>query len=354
MSESANKKQRIYYWDNMKGILIFLVVLGHALYSFQNFSKINAIVDILYMFHMPAFVFISGYFSVSKNSRSYKSLAPLFFAFLIFNTVHMMYAGTWHILSPYYSCWYLIALIFWRLITPHLAKIKGILPMLLVISLIAGFWKDIDNTLAMARIITFYFYFMAGYLYRDGYFSKIADKYKSLDNKKKGILITAFSVSSLALLLLGYKFLSFKTADLLMQHYIRNTRIMQRGYIFVTAIIVIITILLITPKKEIPILSTIGRNSLTIFLFHRIITLICAKYLGAYLSSTLIALLYGLLLSVAITLLFGLDPIAKYIKLALNKGADLTLCIGDGAKYTVAKLIFIIIAILVTLYMLLL
>ena len=88
MSEITAKKQRIYYWDNMKGILIFLVVLGHALYSFQNFSKINAIVDIIYMFHMPAFVFISGYFSVSKNSRSYKSLATLFFAFLVFDSIH--------------------------------------------------------------------------------------------------------------------------------------------------------------------------------------------------------------------------------------------------------------------------
>ncbi len=54
---------RIYYYDNAKALLIFLVVLGHILqyanrdYSILPFSLIQCFI---YSFHMPAFFMISG------------------------------------------------------------------------------------------------------------------------------------------------------------------------------------------------------------------------------------------------------------------------------------------------------
>lgn len=47
--------------DLLKGYAIILVVLGHALqYNINNFDN-NIVFRIIYSFHMPLFMFASGY-----------------------------------------------------------------------------------------------------------------------------------------------------------------------------------------------------------------------------------------------------------------------------------------------------
>lgn len=64
-------KQNLLYrdksFDGLKYILIFLVILGH-----MNTSDFNALwtTKIIYSFHMPVFIFISGYFSSTEINAS--------------------------------------------------------------------------------------------------------------------------------------------------------------------------------------------------------------------------------------------------------------------------------------------
>lgn len=62
---------RSTYFDIVKAVAIWLVVLGHCIQSFYyNYQEISMELAI-YMFHMPLFMFISGYFfypSVQKTS----------------------------------------------------------------------------------------------------------------------------------------------------------------------------------------------------------------------------------------------------------------------------------------------
>lgn len=60
---------RIAYYDILKGITMILVVLGHCMQSFSSTPK--ELVVPIYMFHMPLFMMISGYFifpSINKYS----------------------------------------------------------------------------------------------------------------------------------------------------------------------------------------------------------------------------------------------------------------------------------------------
>ena len=54
------EKVREYKFDNLKILLILLVVLGHII---EPFYKLNTLYLIIYAFHMPVFVYISGYFA---------------------------------------------------------------------------------------------------------------------------------------------------------------------------------------------------------------------------------------------------------------------------------------------------
>lgn len=59
---------RDFSFDYIKGVLIFLVVLGHvvAYISYPYFSD-NWLFTFIYSFHMPLFVFISGFFFASAK-----------------------------------------------------------------------------------------------------------------------------------------------------------------------------------------------------------------------------------------------------------------------------------------------
>ena len=119
------QKERIKYFDNIKGLLIVLVVFSHFLYEFQD-----NILKSIYFFHMPIFIFVSGYFS--KNS-SKNNLLKLLFYYIVGNTILMwfsflMYKTPFSLIEPYYSYWYLIALIFYRKFISYVKDIKFILP----------------------------------------------------------------------------------------------------------------------------------------------------------------------------------------------------------------------------------
>jgi len=61
------EKNRLYYLDTMKGILIILVVLGHAIQSTIPDYQHNFLFRLIYSFHMPLFFLISGYLTLKEK-----------------------------------------------------------------------------------------------------------------------------------------------------------------------------------------------------------------------------------------------------------------------------------------------
>ena len=79
-------KKRAYCFDNLKCILIFLAVLGHLLTLSPEWGGWNdAIYRLIYSFHMPVFLFITGWFAVYKRRTIIFHLAYLY---LLFQTIH--------------------------------------------------------------------------------------------------------------------------------------------------------------------------------------------------------------------------------------------------------------------------
>lgn len=60
---------RLYYLDNLKGLLIILVIRGHAIqFTLPDYENVFAF-RLIYSFHMPLFFFISGFLA---NRGGYK------------------------------------------------------------------------------------------------------------------------------------------------------------------------------------------------------------------------------------------------------------------------------------------
>ena len=130
-------KERDYFFDNLKAVLIFLVVLGHFLLPIHGESVLVVVKRLIYVFHMPLFVFVSGYFAkkIYKNGQyNFKKILYLIKAYIIFViAIQIVYAlcgfrdfSEINFFSQSGAPWYLFAMIVWYLTIPVIRKYKEI------------------------------------------------------------------------------------------------------------------------------------------------------------------------------------------------------------------------------------
>jgi fucose 4-O-acetylase-like acetyltransferase/poly-gamma-glutamate capsule biosynthesis protein CapA/YwtB (metallophosphatase superfamily)/lysophospholipase L1-like esterase len=315
-----NTENRSYFLDNAKGILIFLVVFGHFILPFRGQPFLKLLADFIYIFHMPAFVFISGYLSKFVSDQK-KSQFKLLTIYLFFNYLLMLFSVNYldrdlSLLTPYFSYWYLIALLAWRYITPIIAKHPKALPLSLLISLLAGYHQEIGNQLALSRIIGFYPFFLAGYLCKTNHLNTFIYKRKKLHRLAGAVIILACFIITARLSLQD-----FVLNDLLFFPYESSGKILVRIKIILACIAVMTGLAVLTPQTRIRLLSQWGRNSLSIYVLHRYIPFLTESFLKAQ-SSQFEILIVSLALSIVTTIILGIDKINQKLNRVLNIVSD--------------------------------
>src|SRR4051812_48829782 len=84
--------------DALKGAAILLVVLGHAVQSsYVNFDS-NPLFRVIYAFHMPLFMFVSGYIAFygrdnSSMSQLRKKISTLVIPFVAWYAIGALITG---------------------------------------------------------------------------------------------------------------------------------------------------------------------------------------------------------------------------------------------------------------------
>lgn len=158
-------KERIPLFDNIKIVLIILVLFGHALEEISLENGYGIIRACIYSFHMPVFIFISGYFSGGGASESKKIIVNCGIPYFIFNTIYVIWTERTffvNVFLPRYIFWYFFSLLIWRLSINDLKKIKGLLLWALLLGLYIGAIREADRFMSISRIIAFFPYFIIG------------------------------------------------------------------------------------------------------------------------------------------------------------------------------------------------
>ncbi|MEL7566584.1 MAG: CapA family protein [Dehalobacterium sp.] len=326
-------KERSMYWDNIKGILIFLVTLGHFLWNYWGLGLAGSLVTFIYLFHMPAFIFVSGFFSKSDHSRSMESLFKLGVIYIIFNTAIMIFSfvllnTSFQLITPSYSFWFLISLIIWRLTIKYIEGIKNILLISVIVAIFVGFWSDITNVIAISRTIVFFPFFIVGY--------KLSTKksYNFINNRKqinyfKGGLLLLYTICLSVLFI--YKINGLSDSIFLMESYDTMLDFFIRIAIFSIAALMIMSIVIITPKKPLPLLCKWGKNSLVIYVLHRFITL---TFFNAFPADNYNEYYIGFafLASFITLLIFGSDMVTRIFNSVINRITDAFLFRKDNQR----------------------
>ncbi len=270
---STSLRKRDVRADSATGALLVLVILGHVLEA-MNGSAAHAATLWIYMFHMPAFVFISGYITqFSRKWSPVKIITRLLFPYIVFALILRLMAplltGDAFVLKlsvPPWSLWYLPALMAWRLAAPLLQRIPVAIALgaAVALSVIAAgaSWVGVPYTLG--RIVGFLPFFVAGLLWREQWWHWLL----SLPAR---IIATVIIVGSAALVALGQSPLERKhfafsrsSQDLDLS---ALSAMQHRAAVLVIATVLGLAVISMT-MRAISALAAIGMVSLTVYLLQ--------------------------------------------------------------------------------------
>ena len=317
------QKRRDPYWDNLKFVLIFLVVLGHFLMPAPSKGQFTGTLYYwIYLFHMQAFVFVSGYTSksyVSKKGKQNK-LTGFLVTFVIFTiSIEVIEFIFTHGVRPkiLYTVtgapWYMLAMFFWYLLLPLVARLRPAvsIPAAFILAVFCGIFSECGSFLSISRIIVFFPAFLAGYYFDGSWINKISRNSRILSCF---ILITCFIVLF---------FCRNEMSDFLKIIYAKSSYAdlnisnisgcVYRLLWYVVSAVMTFSLMNIIPKKRM-LITYVGERTLSIYIVHRLIRDVF-KYLDLYryLGSGLQLLVLCVLISLIVVYATSAEPVFNFI-----------------------------------------
>ena len=193
-------KMRLHHFDMLKGIAIFLVVVGHVLTMCIRDIDNAVLFKFVEKIHMPIFFFISGYFTYKLNEKGRLKMPnllsrakQLLIPFFVVSTLWIFYFPKSGLQSPFISTWeglyfsvgkngYWFTLclfeiiLLYSILTPLFSmcqKIISKVALMICVWILLGISKDIVPEvtcalLGLSMVFDFFPIFMVGVLVREG------------------------------------------------------------------------------------------------------------------------------------------------------------------------------------------
>ncbi|MEU8689543.1 acyltransferase family protein [Streptomyces sp. NPDC048665] len=161
------------FFDNVKFLAIVLVAAGHSWAPLKSDSRVlEGLYNVVYTFHMPAFVIISGYFSRSfdmRPDRLKRLVTGIAVPYVVFQTAYLLFRHfvghspePFDLVSPWYLTWFLCALFVWRLSSPLWKLVRRPVPVALGIAVVGSVSVGTGGALDLGRVLQFLPFFVLG------------------------------------------------------------------------------------------------------------------------------------------------------------------------------------------------
>ena len=272
------------YFDNLKGILILLVVIGHFILPMEKTRPVWGIFYTIYLFHMPMFAMISGYFSkgMYRDGKFHmERFLRILWLYIVFKlAVHVtenLAAGTSFLVPIDFlyesgSPWYLFAMMWWYLSIPfaNMFKPKAVLIGAFALSILSGYQPSLGYGLAMGRTLAFLPFFYAGY-----YMKK--EQVDNFRNAKWKWIFAVCAAGIAGALILGNQglFGSVERFVYGLNYWETNAALLPwcgliRAAHYGLVLLMVLGIMAVTTSKK-TILTGIGMRTLPIYILHRLL-----------------------------------------------------------------------------------
>lgn len=263
--------KRDYYFDNLKGFLIFMVVFGHILENISgNIVDSEYLVLVIYLFHMPLFTFVSGYFARRSNRSTQEKVTSTIKIYIIAQIAYTLFYKfiinvddiKLKILYPHWTLWYLLSLTCWYIIADYIKDSKKWIIGSIIASLLIGLDTTVGGFVSISRTVFFLPFFIAGYSMDKQCIDKIM-------TKKRIIFIVCFIILGISYVLKHeipvdalYEYCDYKW------HFEITTQgLIIRIFHYIAAFITGAGVMALTSKNK-TFWAFYGRNSLIVYLIH--------------------------------------------------------------------------------------
>ena len=312
--------------DNVKMVLVTLVVVGHAIGLVQATQGSHWVYDFLYLWHIPAFVFVSGYLSKSFewDRRRMKGLVytlavpyllfePALYYYRVFVVGETEPGLLW--LNPHWTMWYLIVLLMWRLVTPILKLHWLFLPASVVVSLVGGLWNT--DALMIPRFLGLLPFFVLGLHLKPRHIKRLDDVWVRIAAVPAlaGICVMALYTDTWARTALLWYDAGYDEIP------IDNEIVFQtRLTVMMLGLAGAFSVLALIPRRSLGWFTTMGTATMVVYLFHGFV-IKTAKALG-WVEFTGAHPVLGLWLTIvgaiALALLLATPPVRRVLEPLTN------------------------------------
>ncbi|WP_026563705.1 acyltransferase family protein [Bacillus sp. UNC41MFS5] len=273
----ASTSKRSKYFDNAKFILIFLVVFGHLISPLKEQDGILfTLYTVIFLFHMPAFIFISGYFAKGFKKKGYilKAIKKILLPYFIFQIIYSVYyylngqetSLEFDFLHPHWSLWFLMSLFCWNLLLYVFARFRWVgFCFSIGLGIAIGFIDDVGSYLSLSRTFVFFPYFLLGFLLNGDQLKKaIRSKY----SRPVGLVIILGTLFSLGFSLphdvVPWLLGDTSYANMGQEEWVDG---LYRGFQYMLTLMVVYGFLTVIPSNPLKV-SKIGERTLYVYLFH--------------------------------------------------------------------------------------
>ena len=269
-------KQRDAYWDNLKILLVTLVVIGHFIDPITDNLFARSIFLFIYTFHVPLLVFASGVFYSPRHTGA-KALFYVCtgFAMKLLNVLSDRFilcrTPEFSLLGDAAAPWYMFALAAFVLLRRALGERK-LWPFLvggIAVACAAGYDRTVGDTFYLSRVVVFFPFYLAG---------SVVDRQRFPAQLKKHP--AAWLAAGVALLALGWV-CRYRIRDVYLYRHLLTGRnpyadaVLPYGALarlgcYAVSAATGLAVMVLTPAKPIPFLSGCGQRTLSVFVWHKL------------------------------------------------------------------------------------
>ena len=326
---------RIDFIDNLKGLLIFFVVLGHVLLPIADNGG-GPLASVLlyqsiYLFHMPLFIFVSGFlakrvYTPEKGLRIEKTLSLFLLALLFQACVITLDDGPQFVLEKLAHMkfgtapWYLFSLATWYLLTPALYRVRAVpgIVIAFAIGLLAGYIPEVGKTFSLMRTLMFLPFFVLGYYCSRNLLQKI------ISSKALFAIAAAAAVFLVAYWMTGGSFIAKAYPLAYASKPYPNEKLIwiaRHALIYGIGVLLSLGLMALCPKKRVGLLAYLGTATLQIYVFHRLVRS-CMEIVGMYdlpiVSDPLLGPLFLVVVAVVLTAACAIPWLGKPLSTLLS------------------------------------
>ena len=189
--EKTLSKQGETYFLNLRFILILTVLIGNAIEPLiRQMDGVHALYLWIFTFHMPLFVFVTGYFAKGTlaGAAGRKTLLQIGLQYVIFQSLYQLLDVTLFqvqnihhsFFAPYLLLWFLASHLGWRLLTAAMHKLTPAMQIALslIFGVLIGYLRLDGAWLSFSRTFVYLPFFVIGYHFSFEAFAQFFTKQK--------------------------------------------------------------------------------------------------------------------------------------------------------------------------------